>query len=270
MTTSASLHARLQKFQAEFPPRELTVAERAWRYVVAGPRTGPPILLLGGALGRAEFAFEQIGLLARECFVLAPDYPAVDSLDELTSGLSALLDREGVRRAHVVGGSFGGFMAQALLARAPERVASLVLSHTGAPDGRPHRVGWVNFIPGAMLRGLLRLRLGGTLQAADPFWREHFERVVSSLSHADIASRVRLQAEFGALPPAPPSWAGPVLLLAAADDPLLGLAAQATLAARFPGAERHAFVGTGHAAAVLQPEAYAHEVLSFVRRQAAV
>ena len=270
MSTRASLEGRLRTFQSDFPPREITVAGRRWQYRAAGPRTGPPILLLGGALGRAEFAFEQIGLLARECFVLAPDYPAVDSLAELTSGLLALLDREGVRRAHVVGGSFGGFMAQALLPRAPERVASLVLSHTGAPDGRRHRVGWVDLIPGPLLRGLLRVRLGRALRAADPFWRDHFGRVVSSLARADIASRVRLQAAFGALPAAPPSWAGPVLLLAAADDPLLGPAAQVTLAARFPGAERHAFAGTGHAAALLQPEAYANEVLAFVRRHAAV
>jgi 3-oxoadipate enol-lactonase len=270
MSTTASLEGRLQTFQADFPPRGITVADRPWRYIAAGPRTGPPILWLGGVLGRAEFAFEQIGLLARECFVLAPDYPAVDSLAELTSGLLALLDREGVRRAHVVGGSFGGFMAQALLVRAPERVASLVLSHTGAPDGRRHRVGWVDLIPGPMLRGLLRVRLRRTLRAADPFWRDHFERVVSSLGRADIASRVRLQAAFGALPVAPPSWAGPVLLLAAADDPLLGPAAQATLAARFPRAERHTFAGTGHAAALLQPEVYANEVLTFVRGQAAV
>jgi pimeloyl-ACP methyl ester carboxylesterase len=270
MTTRASLEERLQAFQADFPPRVIAVAGRLWHYIVTGPRTGPPILLLGGVLGRTEFAFEQIGLLARDCFVVAPDYPAVDSLAELTLGLLALLDREGVRRAHVVGGSFGGFMAQALLVRAPERVASLVLSHTGAPDGRRHRVGWITLIPGPVLRGLLRVRLGRTLRAADPFWRDHFDRVVSSLDRADIASRVRLQAEFGALPTAPPSWAGPVLLLAAADDPLLGLAAQATLATRFPGAERHVFAGTGHAAALLQPEAYANEVLTFVRRQAAV
>lgn len=269
MSSRASLEGRLRTFRADFPPRELIVAERPWQYVVAGPRTRSPILLLGGALGRAEFAFEQIGLLARECFVLAPDYPAVDSLAEFTSGLLALLDHEGVRRAHVVGGSFGGFMAQALLARAPERVASLVLSHTGAPDGRRHRVGWVDLLPGPMLRGLLRVRLGRTLRAAHPFWRYHFGCLVSSLGRADIASRVRLQAAFGAMPAAPSSWPGPVLLLAAADDPLLRPATQVALAARFPNAERHAFAGTGHAAALLQPEVYAKELLGFVRRHTA-
>ena len=270
MSTRASLEERLRAFQVDVPPRGLTIAERRWQYRVAGPRTAPPILLLGGALGRAAFAFEQIGLLARDCFVVAPDYPAVDSLAEVTSGLLALLDHEKVRRAHVVGGSFGGFMAQALLARAPERFASLVLSHTGAPDGRRHWVSWVDVIPGPMLRGLIRVRLKRTLRAADPFWRDHFDRVVSSLSRADIAIRVRLQAAFGALSAPPPAWAGPVLLLAASDDPLLGPATQAPLVARFPGAERHDFAGTGHAAALLQPEAYASEILAFVRRHAAV
>lgn len=155
-------------------------------------------------------------------------------------------------------------------ARAPERIASLVLSHTGAPDGRRHRVGWVDLLPGPMLRALLRIRLGRTLRAADPFWSDHFKSVVASLSQAGIASRLRLQAEFGAIPATPPSWEGPVLLLAAADDPLLGPGAQVALATRFPSAERHAFAGTGHAAALLRPVAYANEILAFVRRHAAV
>ena len=270
MSTRASLEERFRAFQVDFPPSGLTIAERRWHYLVAGPGTAAPILLLGGALGRAAFAFEQIGLLARECFVIAPDYPAVDSLAEFTSGLVALLDHEKVRRAHVVGGSFGGFMAQALLAHAPERVASLVLSHTGAPDRRRHWVSWVDAIPGPVLRGLIRARLKPTLRAADPFWREHFDRVVSSLSREDIASRVRLQGAFGALSAAPPAWTGPVLLLASGDDPLLGPATQAPLRERFPAAERHTFTGTGHAAALLQPEAYASEILAFVRRHAAV
>ena len=264
-----TLEAEWTAFRAAHPFVTATFAGRPWRYVVAGATTAPPLLLLGGALGRAEFTFQQIALLARDCRVIAPDYPAVATLHELTAGLVALLDREGVTQAHVVGGSFGGFMAQALLAHAAERIASLVLSHTGAPDGRRRRVGWLRAVPGPALRALLRLRLGRTLAAADPFWRVQFARLVASLSSADIASRAALQAEFGQLPPPPRTWAGPVLLLAAADDPLLGPAVQARLSARFPHAERHAFEGTGHAAALLAPEVYAGTITAFVRRHAA-
>jgi pimeloyl-ACP methyl ester carboxylesterase len=264
-----TLEAEWAAFGSAHPFATATLAGNPWRWVVAGQANDPPLLLLGGALGRAEFAFQQIELLARHCRVIAPDYPAVTTLAELTAGLTALLDREGVARAHVAGGSFGGFMAQALLAHAPERVASLVLSHTGAPDGRRRRAGWLRMIPGPVLRWLLRMRLGRTLGATHPFWRVHFARVVSSLSGADIASRAALQAEFGELPLPPRAWAGPVLLLAAADDPLLGPAAQAGLMARFPKAERFAFEGTGHAAALLEPEAYAAQITAFVRRHAA-
>ena len=264
-----TLEAEWSAFCAAHPFQTATLAGHSWRYVVAGRATAPPVLLLGGALGRAEFAFQQILLLARDCRVLAPDYPAVATLGELTAGLVALLDREAVPRAHVVGGSFGGFMAQALLAHAPERVVSLVLSHTGAPDGRRRRVGWLRGVPGPILRGLLRMRLGRTLAGADPFWRAHFARVVSSLSRAEIVSRAVLQAEFGQLPRSLGAWAGPVLLLSAADDPFLGPAAQSRLAARFPHATRHAFEGTGHAAALLEPETYAGQITAFVGRHAA-
>ncbi len=131
---------------------------------------------------------------------------------------------------------------------------------------RPPRIGrgWARFLPGAVFRALLRFRLTRrTLRAASPFWPRHFARIVTSLRREDIVSRICLQSAFGALPAAPSEWTGPVLLLGATDDPLLGARAQEALRERFPRAERHAFRGTRHAAAVPEPEAYAHRILEF-------
>jgi pimeloyl-ACP methyl ester carboxylesterase len=261
------LEDELAEFRAAHPVRRLAHRGKAWRYYSAG-QGGEAVLLLGGALGLAEFAFQQIRLLEVHFRVLAPDYPPVPSLAELTGGLLALLDTEQIRTAHVVGGSFGGLVAQVLVRRAPERVASLVLSHTGAPDARRRRAAEVvALLPAPLLRAALKARLGRTLAATDPFWRRYFKGAVGRLSRADILSRIRLQAEFSAeagyCPEDLTGWPGRVLVIEAADDPLFPPAAQQRLRALYPSAQVHQFRGTGHAAALLRPEEYASVLTRF-------
>jgi pimeloyl-ACP methyl ester carboxylesterase len=261
------LEQELAEFRAAHPACRLAHRGTDWRYYAAG-QSGESVLLLGGALGLAEFAFQQIRMLELHFRVLAPDYPAVPSLAEFADGLLALLDTEHIRTAHVVGGSFGGLLAQVLVRRAPKRVASLVLSHTGAPDGRRRRAAQVvALLPAPLLRAALKARLGRTLAATDPFWRRYFEGAVSRLSRADILSRFRLQAEFSAeagyCPEDLTAWPGRVLVIEAADDPLFPPAAQQRLRALYPLAQVHQFQGTGHAAALLRPAEYAAVLTHF-------
>lgn len=267
MSGDNALERELAAFRAAHAVRRLTHGGREWRYYAAG-NGDDTVLLLGGALGLAEFSFQTIGLLSPHARVVAPDYPPVSSLDEMIDGLAALADAEGIPRAHVVGGSFGGIVAQALVRRAPARVASLVLSHTGVPDGRRRRAGIAIFgmLPTALLRLALKARLGRTLDAADPFWRRWFEQAVDSLTKADIMSRIRLQAEFGAAHYAAgdlDTWSGRILLIESADDPFFTAEARQRLHAIYPSAAVHEFKGTGHVAAILQPEAYVSVMTRF-------
>lgn len=269
--TQGTLERQLAEFRASHAPRRLSYRGVEWRYF-AGGRGDEVVLRLSGALGLAEFAFQQIRLFEPRFRVVTPDYPAVRSLAEMTDGLIAILDAEGAERAHVIGGSFGGLLAQVLVRRAPERVASLVLSHTGAPDGKRRGVATavVAALPQPLLRGLLKARLGRTLDAADVFWRRYFDRAIAEMTKADILSRVRLQAEFGAQAGWTPDdlarWPGRVLLIEGEDDPLFPPVARARLRALYPTAEVHRFQGTGHAAAVLKPEEYADVVTRFLSR----
>jgi pimeloyl-ACP methyl ester carboxylesterase len=272
MVQGKGLDHELAEFRAAYPARRFVYRGKDWRYYAAG-EGAETVLLLGGALGVAEFAFQQIRLLALHFRVLAPDYPPVPSLAEVTGGLLALFDTEHISTAHVVGGSFGGLLAQVLVRRAPKRVASLVLSHTGAPDGRRRRSATVAaLLPAPLLRAALKAKLGRTLAATDPFWQRYFEAAVGRLSRADIQSRIRLQAEFSAetgyCPEDLTAWPGRVLVIEAADDPLLPPAAQQRLRALYPSAHVHQFRGTGHAAALLRPEEYASVLIRFFRMAA--
>jgi 3-oxoadipate enol-lactonase len=96
---------------------------------------GPPIVMLHG-LGGTSNSFQAMVPALAGFRVVRPDLPGagrsptpqqditVGFLVEMVESAAALL---GVRRAHVVGHSFGTLIAQHLAARHPDRVASLTL-----------------------------------------------------------------------------------------------------------------------------------------------
>jgi pimeloyl-ACP methyl ester carboxylesterase len=274
-----SLDAVLAEFRANHPLAQCRHADETWRYRRIGVGT-EPVLWLTGALGVGEFAFAQILALGDGFRVLAPDYPPVRMLDRLADGLIAILDAEGLSAVHVVGGSFGGMVAQHLVRHHPQRVRTLVLSHTAAPELTRARVAMVRGVVGSLglwpewlVRVLYRRRLRGSFAVAEPFWLRYFDSTVAGLSKADLVSRVRLAAEFagrtGYGPRDLDGWPGRVLILEADDDPLLPAASRSTLRALYPQAQVHTFSGSGHSAAIIHPERYALLIRRFLLPRAA-
>lgn len=112
---------------------------------------GEPVVLLPG-LGMTLATWSEVRdrLVAEGHRVVAidprgsgaSDKPDQPYTGELVAGdVAAVLDDAGVRRAHVVGQSMGGMIAQELALRDPGRVASLVLLSTfAAPDEWARRV----------------------------------------------------------------------------------------------------------------------------------
>jgi pimeloyl-ACP methyl ester carboxylesterase len=68
-------------------------------------------------------------------YLLGKPSPVPYTLVDMTEDVVALLDHLGIARAHVVGASLGGMIAQILAATAPNRVASLgiIMSTIGKP-----------------------------------------------------------------------------------------------------------------------------------------
>lgn len=261
-----SLEQQHARFHATHTPVARRLGAHDWRWWRGGAGD-VPVLWLTGIVGLGEFAFAPLLALGPRFRVVAPDYPPARRLDDLVDGLAALLDAEGIDAAHVVGGSFGGMMAQQLVRRHPSRVRSLVLSHTAAPSPSRQRAlatRVATWLPGGALRALFARRLRPSFAGADPFWGRWFDEALGRLTRDDIASRLRLAAEFLDAPAAPAAWRGPVLLVEADDDPLMPDATRAGMRRAFPGAATHTFTGTGHAAAILDPAGYARVIAARV------
>lgn len=109
---------------------------------------GQPLLLIQG-LGYARWSWEPIVPgLAERYRVLFFDNRGIGESDKPEGPYTArqmaddalqVLDEAGVERAHVLGASLGGMIAQELAVLAPERVDKLVLccTHPGLPYGLP-------------------------------------------------------------------------------------------------------------------------------------
>ena len=113
----------------------------AWRTLGAGP----PLLLVNGyAATGADWDPTFLGLLVADHELICPDNRGVGdselggaelTVDGMAADLEALLDARGLERASVLGWSMGGFVAQRLAQRAPERVPALVLIATDPGPG---------------------------------------------------------------------------------------------------------------------------------------
>jgi pimeloyl-ACP methyl ester carboxylesterase len=96
---------------------------------------GEPLLFLHAAGGAGTW-LEFHHLLARGFDVIAPDHPGfggsdefaeVEAMDDLVYHCLDVIDELGLDRPHVVGASFGGWVAAELAVAAPHRIGSLVL-----------------------------------------------------------------------------------------------------------------------------------------------
>jgi 3-oxoadipate enol-lactonase len=102
----------------------------------AGPGRTPLVLIHGFGLGALETWEKQIPQMARRYRVIAPDLygfgqsqpsKTPETAAEQADAVVELLDRLGIRQAHVVGVSFGGYVALQMSLRHSGRVGRLVL-----------------------------------------------------------------------------------------------------------------------------------------------
>ncbi len=269
------------------PERDGAVDLAGRRFTWRTLGSGPPLLLAQGYAGSADdWPPDLLAALARSFALLAPDNrgmggselgdPAAVTVASMAADLEALLDRLEIERVAVLGFSMGGFIAQALAARAPQRIASLALLSTdpGGPGAiRADPADWGRLVDHS---GTPRERASRTFSVIFPpgvaaeFDREFGEIEAASLAAADpsaLAAQERAmeswweeEAEPARLPPSTP-----VLIGHGAEDVVIPPGNAGLLAARYPGATVEVFAGAGHAFAAQRPGAVADLLASGLR-----
>ena len=260
------------------------------------PRSGrsslPVVLLMGlGMNGRIwSHAVEGLGRRGHPIVVVdnrgcgrssAPWRPW--STATMADDCVQILDDEGIRRAHVVGASMGGMIAQELALRHPERVATLVLGCTtpGLPriDLLPRRglldlallgldSAWPRSRDGRVRRAL-RLSVSRAfaerVTPADEAWRRVEEMLADPISPRGYANQFAAAARHAA-------WtrlrgiAAPTQVQHGTADRLMPFAAGRALAQRIPGAEFAPIDGAGHALILERPDEVVTAAAEFLAR----
>jgi len=245
-------------------------------FVQQGDRKGCPVLLLH-AWGESLRSFDRmVPLLPRSVHVLALDQrghggatkpSAGYDLDSLAADLEAFMEAVGLASAVLVGSSSGGYVAQQVAVRSPERVTGLVL--VGAPlslRGRPEFAAEIDrlrdpidpawarrFLAEFPLchevpRWYLEDRIADALRLPSQVWRQSLAGLTSSPAPSDVGS-----------------IHAPTLIIWGDRDPLVNRPDQLALAAAVPDAQLLVYEGTGHLVLWERPERVAADVADFLR-----
>lgn len=270
---------RLRRFRADHPYRRLTVHGVDWDYI-AGGQGEQALLILGGGLATGETSYEHILRAEAEYRVVSPSYPPVGGLGPLADGLVALLDAEGIGRAHVFGHSLGAAAGHVLIRRHPERVGKLVLSSFGLYNERNTRQArrlllLFRLLPLRLVIAYYKGRMGKLLEGIDEGERQFYlAYILDVLEHQHtkrtLMGQFELMADLIERADAyhvrePVDGAGRVLILQAEDDTGFAPDEQAALRATYPGAEAHLFPSGGHLAGATRREEFQAALYGFLR-----
>ncbi len=246
--------------------------------VFDGPRDGP-VLVLSNSLGTAlEMWDPQLGTLAVGFRVLrydmrghgrSPVPPGPYDLADLGADLLALLDDEGIDRAHLCGLSLGGLTSLWVAAHAPERVASLtVLSAAASFPSRERYAERAALVrergTGAVADGVLGRWLTPGFAAANPDVAARLRAMILTTAAEGYAACCEAVASAD-LGPDLATIVAPTLCLAAADDPALPIADVEQLASRLPHGRFGLVRGAAHLQNVERPAEIAGLIAGHIR-----
>lgn len=245
-----------------------------------GRGEGFPLVLVHG-LGYARWGWEPVmDLLAERYQVILFDNrgigeseapPGPYSAAEMAEDTRRVLDEAGVERAHVLGTSLGGMIAQELALAGPERVEKLVLVCTtpGGPAAAPMPEQTVRLMAHApALEPLVALRrFVENALAPDPpeglVERILDHRVETAQPMSAWLSQAAAGAAFDAWDRLP-ELAIPTLVVHGTADAVVDPANAELLIERIPDARLELFSGCGHLLFWEQPERFAAVVGEFL------
>jgi pimeloyl-ACP methyl ester carboxylesterase len=259
---------------------ELAGRKLAWRMLGAGP----PLLLVNGyAASSADWDPAFLAKLAGSFELICPDNRGMGeselgsaelSVDAMAGDLEDLLDHLGIERAALVGWSMGGFVAQRLALRAPQRISAMVLlaSAPGGPTAVPAEpAAWATLIDHTGKPREQATRLISLLFPPDvaPGIDEQFGDVVAAaratLSQPALEAQERvLLAWRDEAPQLPGSDSPPVLAICGSDDVVIPPQNSELLAMFWPRARSECIAGGGHAFMAQQPEHVAALIAEFL------
>ncbi len=257
----------LYRFRKQHPEVEVTVQGARWGVIDSAPKARPnqrpTLLLLPGTMGTAEIFWQQMRALARKVRIIALTYPAVADVARYADGAVRILRQRGIRQAHVLGSSLGGFTAQLVAVRHPEFVQTLFIGNSLCD---PHASWRPKHPPPEELEMVPARVLAAERVARIADWPETdaglaLAKAVIGLQGHEVMSARHLKARILALLRAENMRPLPlpderIVIIDCDDDPVMPPPVRQEVRGRYPGATVHTLPTGGHFPYISRAERY--------------
>jgi pimeloyl-ACP methyl ester carboxylesterase len=235
--------------------------------------TGEPVLFLHAAGGAGEWLPFHEMLAARGFEVIAPEHPGFgksdefpeeDRIDDLAFHYLDVLDQLRLDQAHVVGASFGGWIAAELAVYAPHRIKSLSLLSAAGLRLPEHPVTDLFLVPPTKLPEVLFHRPPPPAPATGS--APDLDAIIAAYREATSLARFcwvpffndpKLERRLRRI-------TAPTLVVAPSDDRLIPVEHAKRYAERISGATYAEVPDCGHAMYFEKPEEFASVVTTFL------
>jgi pimeloyl-ACP methyl ester carboxylesterase len=249
---------------------------------------GPPLALISG-LGYDHWQWHKMApLLARDFRVIVYDNRGAGQSEKpagpytahmLADDLADLLYKLGVKKAHVMGHSMGGFVAQAFALDYPEMVDKLILASTnfGGPNHVPITPEAMAVLTDTKSDPLERLRRGVAISTAPGFVEAHPEFLQEWINYRAVhpidptGYQAQLAIGLGLLSPAAAfenklgNIKARTLVLSAEHDKVVPSANGGLMAGKIPGGMAITLARAGHFFPFEIPELASQTVAQFLK-----
>lgn len=260
----------------------LSIGDAELHYEETG--RGAPLLLVSGLNGVGSFWDRQVPDFARDFRVIVHDHRGTGksshsrirySVEQMADDVLRLMDGLGIAAAHLVGHSTGGAIGQVLAQDHPDRLLSLVLSHTWPGHDAYFRRVFESRREILTTLGVEAYLRASILFLAPPSWVSANDALIAEQHRAQAAAAAPVEvatsridaivafdrrARLGAI-------RTPTLVIVAEDDMVTPRFYAEELAGRITGAKLVVLEGGGHFAPQITSEAYNAAVGTFLRAQ---
>jgi pimeloyl-ACP methyl ester carboxylesterase len=237
--------------------------------------TGEPVLFLHAAGGAGAWHPFHALLAGAGFEVLAPDHPGfgksddfpdAEAIDDLVYHYLDVIDALGLSRPHVVGASFGGWIAAELAVHSPHRIGSLTLLSAAGLRLPDHPVADIFLLPPAKLAATLFHDPPPPAPAPAPGAPLDLDAIIAAYREATSLARFSWVPYFydPKLERRLHRITAPTLVAAPSDDRLIPVAHAQRYAALISGAAYAEVADCGHAMYFERPTEFASLVASFL------
>jgi pimeloyl-ACP methyl ester carboxylesterase len=236
---------------------------------------GEPVLFLHAAGGAGAWHPFHALLAGTGFEVIAPDHPGfgksddfpdVEAIDDLVYHYLDVLDGLGLDRPHVVGASFGGWIAAELAVHSPHRIGSLTLLSAAGLRLPEHPIADIFLMPPAKLASTLFHNPPPPAPAPPPGAPLDLDAIIAAYREATSLARFswvpylsdpKLERRLRRI-------TAPTLVVAPSDDRLIPVAHARRYASLIGGAQYAEVAECGHAMYFERPAEFASLVASFL------